>query len=100
MTDVSAEKPLHARDQIGLERFYHQVQMIQHQPIRMGLPIGFDTGLSQSHKETIPVRVGFEDGVATILTIQDVVNGAWMMNCGACRWMTQAGKRCQQPILQ
>src|SRR6266545_5137101 len=35
---VSAQKPFHARNQVGMGRFEHQVKMIRHEAIGMNLP--------------------------------------------------------------
>jgi hypothetical protein len=41
-TGVSAQKPFHPNDEIGLGRFDHQMKMIWHQDIGVNLPTGLD----------------------------------------------------------
>jgi hypothetical protein len=77
---VGAQKPFHARDQVGLRRLDHQMKMIRHQAIRMDLPPGFDTSLGQRLAEAVPIRVILEDRFAAITAIHDVVNRAGILH--------------------
>ena len=71
---VSAQKPLHACDQIGLGRLDHEMKMIRHEHIGVNLPAGLGACLAQGLDEPPPVRVVLADGFAPVPAIHDVVN--------------------------
>ena len=71
---VHTQQPLHSRNQVGLRRFDHHVEVIAHQAIRMHLPIRLFTRLLQSAEKSLAVQVVLENILAAISTIDDVVN--------------------------
>jgi len=73
---VNAQQPFHARDQIGLWRFKHQMKMISHQAPGMNLPAGFGAGFAQRGEELLPVVIVAEDRLAMITPIHHVIDCA------------------------
>ena len=70
---VSAEKPFHARNQVRLGRFDHQVKMIRHEAIGMNLPARLAARLAQGLDKPLAVGVVVKDRFAPVPTIHDVV---------------------------
>src|SRR5439155_809032 len=58
---VSAQKPFHARNQVRLGRFDHQVKMIGHEAIGMNLPSRLAARLAQGVDKPLAVGVVVED---------------------------------------
>ena len=51
---VSAQKPRHARDQIGLGRLHDEMKMIRHEDTGLNLPAGLGARLAQRLDEALP----------------------------------------------
>jgi hypothetical protein len=61
---VGTQRPFHPYCQIGLQRLYDQMKMIAHQAIRMHLPSGLLTSLSQGLHKLNPIRIIIKDCLA------------------------------------
>ena len=77
---VSAQKPFHARDQIGLRRFDNQMKMVQPQTIGMHLPAGLAADFAQRFQETLPIPVIFENRFPPITSIHHVIDRARILD--------------------
>ena len=71
---VSAEEPLHARDQIGLGRFHDQMKMIVHETIGMHLPVGLGARLRQRLQEQLLILLRLEDRLAAVPPVEEVID--------------------------
>src|SRR5437762_856571 len=77
---VSAEKPFHARDQIGLRRFEDQMKMIPHQAIRVHLPIGLGASFAESFQKPSPILIIAKNVFLPVATIHHVIDRAGKFN--------------------
>src|SRR5476649_572459 len=66
---ISAKKPFHPRNQVGLWRLDDQMKMIVHQAIRVNLPARFDARLRQRFQKPPPVGVIMIYRLATVAAI-------------------------------
>ena len=82
---VSAQKPFHSCDQIGLRRLNHQMKMIGHQTIRMHLPARLEAGLAQCAQESLAVGVILEDRLTAIPSVEDVIKGSRILDSQLAR---------------
>ncbi len=73
-TGISAQKPFHPNDQIGLGRFNHQMKMIWHQDIGVNLPAGLDAHFGESRSKALTVRIVEKDRLAPVTATQEVVD--------------------------
>src|SRR5437879_5460341 len=73
---VSAQEPFHARHEIGLRGFHHQMEVVSHEAKRLHLPTGLLAGLIQSLQKTPPIVVIIENLLAPVSTIHQMVNRA------------------------
>ena len=71
---VGPQKPFHPRNQIGLGRLHHQVEVIVHQTKRMHVPVGFNATLTQRFQETLPILVILENRFPLVTAIHDMIN--------------------------
>jgi hypothetical protein len=67
---------------LGLKGFLNQVELTEHQAIRMNLPRGLETGFGQGFEETLPIPVSVEDGFPPVAMIQDTIDHAGIPGCG------------------
>ena len=77
---VRAQEPLHAGDEIGLQRLGDEMEMISHETEGVDLPAGLGAGFAQSFEEGAPVVVIAKDGFAMIATAHEMVSGARELN--------------------
>src|SRR5580704_6534608 len=71
---VRSEKPFHARHQICLGGFHHQMKMIDHQAVGVNLPAGFCAHFTQSLEEPLPVPVVLENRLPPIPAVHYMIN--------------------------
>ena len=77
---ISAQKPLHAGDQIGLGRLGDEMKMIGHEAEGVDLPAGFFAGGTKGLQETAAVGVVAEGGFAMVAAAHEVVDGTGELN--------------------
>ena len=77
---VGAKEPFHARHEIGLWRFHHEMKMIGHETPAMNLPAGLPANFAQGFEEAEPVLIIAEDDFTAVSAIEDVVNGSWVLD--------------------
>ena len=82
---VSAQKPFHARHQIGLGRLDDQVKVIHHHAICMHLPTRLEAGLAERFQESLAIGVILEDRFAPIPSIHDVIHRAGILDSHLAR---------------
>ena len=73
---TSAHEPAHPDDEVCVRRFNNEMKMIVHETIGMNLPVGLGTNLAESDQKTLPINVVAEDRLATVTSIEEVINGA------------------------
>ena len=73
-TRLSAQKPFHSGDQIGLRRLDHPMKMIRHQDIGVNRPTLLGATLAQRLDEPLTIRIIHEDPFAPVTAIHDVIN--------------------------
>ena len=72
---VGAQKPFHARHQVGAGRFEDQVKVVAHETPCVDLPVGFLASLPEGLQKQLAVFVGAEDRLAMVAAVHDVING-------------------------
>src|SRR5207249_3023419 len=81
---VRAQKPSHARNQIGPRRFDHQMKMIAHQTVAMNLPTGLLTDFLQRLQEQLPIFVTKENRLPSVPAIHYMINRPLHIPLAAC----------------
>src|SRR6266498_2209318 len=66
---VSAQKPFHARNQVGMGRFEHQVKMIRHEALGMNRPARLAAHRAQGLDKPLAVVLVVEDRFAPVPTV-------------------------------
>src|SRR5439155_19608927 len=77
---VRAQKPSHARNQIGPRRFDHQMKMIADQTVAMNLPTGLLTDFLQRLQEQVPIFVTKENRLPSGPAIHYMINRAFIFH--------------------
>ena len=77
---ISAQKPLHPIDQIGLSGFHHEMKMIAHQTVSVHLPAGLGAGLSKGKEKLLPILLIQENKLAPITAAHQVIAGTRILN--------------------
>jgi hypothetical protein len=77
---VRAQKPFHARYQIGLGCFDHQMKMIVHQAIRMNLPVGLGATLAEGIQKELTILFVLENGLLMVASIHHMINCAFIFH--------------------
>jgi hypothetical protein len=77
---IAAEKPAHARHQIGVRSFDHEVKVIGHQAIRVNLKPRLVAGFGQSLEKILPIDIARKDALTTITTAHYMINRASILN--------------------
>ena len=72
---VGSQQPFHARDQVGIRRFNHEMEMVRHETEAVHLPPRLLAALPQRRKEPVSVSVVAKNLLAMIATAHHVVNG-------------------------
>ena len=77
---ICAEEPAHALHKVRIGGFHDQVEMIFHQAVGVHLPAGFLAGLSQRFEEILSIHIIYENVLAPVAPIHDVVNRAGILD--------------------
>ena len=73
------QKPFHALDQIWFLRFDHEMKTITHEAPGVNLPVSFGACLADCKEEAFAVLVVTKNILSAIAAVQDVVNGAFVL---------------------
>ena len=66
-------QPFHSRYQICLRGFNDQMKMVAHQAVRLHLPLGLDTSLSERAKKSLPILVILKNVLALVASIEHMI---------------------------
>jgi hypothetical protein len=90
---AGAEKPFHARDEVGIGCLDDEMKMIPHQTIRVNLPTGFGAGFGESGEKLLVIQIIAEDRLTAVATVHDVVNGAGIFDAQRAEFREQDFRR-------